>query len=145
MKIILLRSVAKVGKKDEIVDVPEGYARNALFPKGLAIQATDKTIKELQNKLYAKAEIAALEQSLLEDAYKTLSQKTTTITAPHTKEGALFKKIHEKDIAQAILKEHRISINAADIIGVPFPIKQTGLYTFKSKTFPYSTFTVTIA
>lgn len=144
MKIVLLRSVPKVGKKDEIVEVPEGYARNALFPKGFAIQATENAVKQLQGKIHAKKQSIELEQKLLEDTYIELSLAKVTITVPHTKEGVLFKKIQPKDIVAAIFEQQHKSINAGDIVSTEFPIKHTGEYTFKSKSFPKLSFTVTI-
>ena len=59
MKVLLLADVKNVGKKDDVVNVSDGYARNMLFPKKLAVQATPKNIKEIEQKKKSEARIAA--------------------------------------------------------------------------------------
>ena len=144
MKIILLKSVQKVGKKDEVLDVPEGYARNALFPKGLAIQATDAALAAMKTRLLGAQTKAALERSLLEKNYQTLTEKTIIISAAHTKEGVLFKKIHEKDIAQTIESSENITLDSSDLVLKEVPIKTVGIYTVRSKMFPHISFEISI-
>ena len=63
MKVILLQDVAKVGKKDDVVNAKTGYARNFLIPNGLAVEASKKSLKELAERQEAQAEEAAYELS----------------------------------------------------------------------------------
>ena len=144
MKVILLKSVQKIGKKDQIIEVSEGYARNALCPKGLAVEATEKNLAKLSIHLGAQEDKKALEKHLLEQAYTELSGKTIVLAVAHTKEGVLFKKVTVKDIVVAIAENTRLSIDPLNLIVENEPIKQIGAYTIGLRDYPQYTFVFSI-
>ncbi|MBP6857688.1 MAG: 50S ribosomal protein L9 [Candidatus Pacebacteria bacterium] len=126
MKVILTKSVPKVGKKGDIVSVSDGYAANALFPNKLAIPATVKNLESLNRKNKSEADSKALQHELLEKAINTLPDTTLEIKAKANEQGHLFSKIDETNIVESLL-EHRISISTKNII-LESPIKNIGTY-----------------
>ena len=90
MKVILLKAVPKVGKAGDVVDVQDGYASNALFPKKLAIPATQKAMSALQKEKDSKVQASALAQELLEKAIESLPNDEVVITARANEKGHLF-------------------------------------------------------
>ena len=127
MKVILLKAVPKVGKAGDVVDVQDGYASNALFPKKLAIPATQKAMSALQKEKDSKVQASALAQELLEKAIESLPNDEVVITARANEKGHLFSKIDEKQVVEAFFK-HRIALSKDSIV-LPVPIKEVGKYT----------------
>jgi large subunit ribosomal protein L9 len=105
MKVVLLEDVKGSGKKDQIVNVADGYARNFLFPKNLAAEATPQKLAELKNK--QKAEERRRQQALADaqKAAEVLNEKTFIIRAKAGEEGKLFGSVTAKEIALVIEKE----------------------------------------
>ncbi len=105
MKVILKTDVKKVGKKGEIVDVSDGYARNYLIARGLAVASTEKSREILSEQ---KAEEAALEAKQVEEA-KDLAARLETMQFPFTvkagAEGRVFGSVSTKQIVEALRKE----------------------------------------
>ena len=126
MKVILLKAVPKVGKPDDIVEVNEGYARNALFPKKIAIPATQSAIADLHRRQSAEAAEKAVKRTLLENALVTLAGKNITYTTHANEHGSLFSKIDAKSIAEYLLKEHRINVDPKCIVVPGGLIKKVG-------------------
>ncbi len=125
MKVILLKDVRGVGMHGEIKNVADGYAINGLFPKKLAEAATEEKIAQYEAK---KAEVqaeAAKEEEQLDNKVSALRGKKVTISARATEKGGLFKAVHEKDVAKAILGEHALAIGE-ECIKFPEPIKTVG-------------------
>ncbi len=144
MKVILLRSVPKVGKTNDIVEVSEGYARNALFAKKLAVPATPQAIAEVQRKAQNKITEKQVQHDLLERAIESLDGRTLIYKARANEKGSLFSKITETDISKALL-EQRISIDPKLMTIKDGPVKQTGTYTVTIKDEEYkSEFTVSV-
>jgi len=124
MKVILLQDVAKIGKRSDLVDVPDGYALNQLIPKRMAEAATASNKKRI-DKLQADAEAGkAADKERFEAAGKALSEKTIKIATEVNEQGHLFKAVNENDIAAAAEAEN-INIDAAMII-TGSPIKEVG-------------------
>jgi large subunit ribosomal protein L9 len=145
MKVILLKTVPKVGKKDDIVTVPDGYAHNALFPKKLAVQATDQAIAALKRTQQNKITEKNIQHALLDKAVESLEGKTLVYNAKKNEKGSLFSKIAEQDISKALLDQHRISIDANLMSIEHGPIKQVGEYTVTVKDGEYkSSFVVKV-
>lgn len=126
MKVILTNDVVKLGKKNEIVDVKDGYARNYLFPKKLAIPATEGNIRGLektkQHFLQGIEKIRKLSKEIA-DKINNLNLKTTIKTGL---DGKSFGSINPKDIAE-LLRAKNIDIDRKQI-ELEEPIRHPGIY-----------------
>ncbi len=146
MKVILLKSVQKVGQKDTIVEVSDGYAAHALFPKKLAIPATPKAIEALSRKKNGEASERAMHHNLLDAAIKNLQELTVIFPAKKNEQGHLFAKVSAKDIAHFLETSHRISIDPGLLVVTGGHIKEVGVYMIEVKDKEYtSSFPLTIA
>lgn len=115
MKIILLKDVKGLGKEGDLVDVKDGYARNYLFPKKLAIEATPANLNKWKKK---KKEMEAKEKEEYENALK-LKEKIESIDlklkGKAGEGGKLFGSITSKDISDALKEQHNIDIDKRKI------------------------------
>ena len=102
MKVILLKDVAKVGKKDEVKEISQGHALNFLIPKKLARAATPADIKALENRLKEEAVHKKVSEELIYETIKSLDGKTVEITEKANEIGHLFSKVHKKELVEAI-------------------------------------------
>ncbi len=139
MKVILLKDVRGVGVRNEIKEVADGYAINALFPSRAAESATPEKIKQIEaQKATYQAELQKQEEQLVHKL-QMLRGKTVSLTAKATEKGGLFKAIVAKDIAKAILGQHSLQVPETAIV-VSEHIKTTGAHTVqlvhKDLTFP---------
>jgi large subunit ribosomal protein L9 len=115
MKVILKEDVKSIGKKGTLVTVSDGYARNFLFPRGLAIEATAGALGEMKSK--QDSERYRLEQELIqakENAAK-LSGKTVKVTAKAGQNGKLFGSVTSKEISEAIRSQYAIAVDKRKI------------------------------
>ena len=120
MKVILVKDVKGKGKKDQILDVPDGYARNFLFPKKLAVEADNAALNELKNREEAKEHHLKEEIAAANALAEKLNGKTVTITAKAGSGGRLFGSVTSKEIAAEIKNAFgteidRKKMNVADI------------------------------
>ncbi|MFA9423412.1 MAG: 50S ribosomal protein L9 [Sedimentibacter sp.] len=132
MKVILLEDVKNVGKKGTIINAKDGYARNFLFPKNLAIEATTVNLKNLEN---AKKHKENKEKELLDEAKKLEEElmKITVVMKSKTGEnGKLFGSITTKEIAEQLEKEYGFNFDKKKF-DLEDPIKQVGEYFVKIK------------
>ncbi len=133
MKVILKTDVKKVGKKGEIVEVSDGYARNFLINKGLAVQATAKSLEILADQ---KAQEAQHQQILKEEALKLkeeLKDMVFEFKVKSGKEGRVFgsvstKQIHEALCAKGIKIDKRKILDTAPITSLGTTIVKVELY-----------------
>lgn len=125
MKVIFLKDVPRVGNKNEIKEVNDGYANNFLLPKGLAKVATVSAIKEHEIKMQEILVERKVQKNLLEKSLEEIKQKTITLSGKANDKGHLFQAIHKKEIVEALLKEHRAQISEEFII-LEKPIKEVG-------------------
>lgn len=135
MKVILLQDVKNVGKKGQIINAKDGYARNFLFPKNLAIEATEINLKNLEN---AKKHKEEKEKEILEDAKaleEELLKKIIVIKTKTGENGKLFGSITTKEIADLLESEHGISIDKKKF-ELEETIKSVGEYYAKIKLHP---------
>ncbi|MCL2637477.1 MAG: 50S ribosomal protein L9 [Oscillospiraceae bacterium] len=131
MKIILLQDVQGTGKQGEIKEVKDGYARNALLPKGLAIEATKVNLTMLeQKKASAQHKIDTAREAAQETA-KSLSGKTIGVAVKAGEEGRLYGSVTTKDVASA-LKQAGFDIDKKKLT-VPSDIKTCGTYEAEAK------------
>lgn len=115
MKVILTQDVKKVGKKGELLEVKDGYARNALFPKGLAVEANAVNLN--QRKLEQKAEDKRKQQEL-EEAQKVASvinDKEIKLAVKSGEGGRVFGSVTSKEIAEMIQKQFGVKIDKKKI------------------------------
>lgn len=129
MKVILLKSVPKVGKTNDIVEVSEGYARNALIAKKLAVVATPAAVAELQRRAQNKIAEQKIQHDLLDRAIAQIDNNVLVYKVKTNEKGSLFSKVTEQDIAKALFDQYRISIDAKLISIAGGHIKQKGEYT----------------
>ena len=129
MKVILLQDVKKQGKKDQIIDVSDGYAKNFLIKNGLAVQATETSKKRLSNELYIRDQE---EQALIEECKKIKEQLTKVELVFEMKTGKgdkVFGNISSKQICDE-LKNKGFDINKKKII-INNPIDSLGTHIVK--------------
>ena len=125
MKVILKQDVKGLGKKDEIVNASDGYAKNYLIPRGIAVEATSVNVNETINKQKALADKKQRELDTAKDFASKLQGKTVTIKAKAGESGKLFGAISGKDIADAIKNQFKIDIDKKKIV-LDEPIKTVG-------------------
>lgn len=127
MKVILLSDVKALGKKGQVVDVAEGYARNFLLPRSLATQASKGaiTMLEEQKKAHAKREAQALDET--KELAKLLESKPLAVRAKAGGNGKLFGAVTNADIAEAISDLFSVAVDKHKI-EVKSSIKALGSY-----------------
>lgn len=136
MKVVLLQDVKGKGKKDEIVNVSDGYARNFLIPKGLAVEASGAVLNEVKNREAAKAHKAAVELAEAKETAEKLEGVVVKIKAKSGAEGAkLFGSVTAKDIGDALEEQHGITVDRRKI-NLDEPIKKFGTYEVTVKLHP---------
>ena len=129
MKVILLQDVAKIGKRSDLVEVPDGYAMNQLIPKKMAEAATAQNKKRIE-KLQAEAESnKAADRDRFEAAKSALTEKTIQVKAEANDQGHLFKAVSEKDVAEAA-QAAGIDVEESMLV-VGSPIKEIGEHTIE--------------
>ncbi|MCR5430687.1 MAG: 50S ribosomal protein L9 [Eubacterium sp.] len=143
MKVILLEDVKSLGKKGEIVEVNDGYARNFILPKKKGVEADSKNLNDLKLQKKNDAKVA---QEKLDDA-KALSEelatKSITIKMDAGVEGKLFGSISTKDVANEAKKQLDLEFDKKKVV-LPENIKQLGTYDVKIKLHPEVQATLTI-
>ena len=132
MKVIFNTDVRGQGKKGEMKEVSDGYARNYLMPRGLASPATADAVNALKLKEKAKAAQMAKEKAAAEENAKRLSGVVVQISARAGQGGRLFGAVTSQEIAEALREQHGIEIEKNKIVQ-PEPIKQFGSYEVKAK------------
>lgn len=116
MKVILKQDVKSLGKNGELVNVSDGYARNFLFPKGLAVEANASAMNEFNNKESAKKFHKAEEIKAANETAKMLEGKTLKFKAKAGANGKLFGSVTSKDVAAQIKKDLNIDIDKRKIV-----------------------------
>jgi large subunit ribosomal protein L9 len=111
MKVILRTDVNELGKRGDILDVADGYARNYLVPKGIAIKASDGTQAQAKAMRRARDLRDAQDRSAAEEIATTLVSKVVTITAKAGSEGKLFGSVTALDIATAVETQTEVGID----------------------------------
>ena len=110
MKIILLKDAPKIGQKYDIKEVSDGFARNFLFPKNIAVMATPKTLKNIEEQKKASETEKKIHEDLLVKNIEDLKDVKITIEEKANKLGHLFAGIHKDKIAYEIKKQTHLDI-----------------------------------
>lgn len=132
MKVILLKDVKGQGKKGEIVSVSDGYARNYLFPRDLAQEATAQNLNSAQVKQEAAAHKKEMEKKNAQEMAKQLENKGVVIKAKCGSTGRLFGAITNAEIAEALNQQTGLELDKKKVV-LANPIKELGEYTITVK------------
>lgn len=111
MKVVLTQDVKGLGKKGELVNAAEGYARNFLFPRKLAMEANAQAMSELKNREASEKFKHDTEVANAKASAEKLEGKTVKLSAKAGANGKLFGSITAKDVAEAISKEYKVELD----------------------------------
>ena len=132
MKVILLQDVKGKGKKGQMLEVSDGYARNFMLPRKLAMEATPDAINTMRMNDKAAAEKAARERAEAMEIAKKLKTLTLVVKAKGGGAGRLFGSVTNQEIADALEKNGGIKLDKRKIV-IADPIKAVGTYTVTCK------------
>ena len=132
MKVILLQDVKGQGKKGQLIDVSDGYARNFLLPRKLAQEATADNVNTMKMNDKAAQEKRQREREAALALSKVLKDMTLVVTAKGGGAGRLFGSVTNAEISDALAKQHKIELDKRKIV-VKDPIKNVGTYTVVCK------------
>ncbi|MBR6916945.1 MAG: 50S ribosomal protein L9 [Clostridia bacterium] len=135
MKVILLKDVKAQGKKDDLITVSDGYARNYLIPRGLAVEADAKALNDIKNREAAKKHKIELEIQAANEVKEKLESVMVKIRGKAGADGKLFGSVTSADIAEALLDQHGIEVDRKKIV-MDAPVKAFGTYAFNVKLYP---------
>lgn len=142
MKVILKQDVKGHGKKGELVQVSDGYARNFLFPKGLATEANAQAMNELKNREDAARYHAEMEQKAARETAQKLDGKTLKLTARAGQNGKLFGSVTTKEVAEEMKKQFGVDVDKRKVSMAD--IKAFGSYSAEIKLLQGISATVTV-
>jgi ribosomal protein L9 len=134
MKVILLKDVKSMGKKGDTVNASDGYARNYLFPRGLAQEATEGNLHILNNKKEAERRQKLAEIEAAQKLAESLKGKEIKLTVKSGESGRLFGSITGKDIADELNKKFKVNVDKKKV--VVDTIRQLGTYDVEVKLYP---------
>ena len=132
MKVILQQDVRGHGKKGQLVEVSDGYARNFLLPKKLAVSATAENVNTMKQQEKARKAQQAAEKAEAEATAKKLEGLMVKIPAKAGEGGRLFGAVTAKEISEALAAQHGLNIAKAKLV-LDEPIKSCGGYQVKAK------------
>ncbi|HBT19856.1 MAG TPA: 50S ribosomal protein L9 [Peptococcaceae bacterium] len=134
MKVILKAEVENLGKEGDVLEVADGYGRNYLLPRGLAVLATPQNLKQLEKKIKAREEQKKQELEQARQLAAKINETTIVIRAKVGEKGKLYGSITNNDVA-AKLSEQGIEVDKRKI-DLKDPIKEVGFYTIGIKVHP---------
>ena len=132
MKVILQQDVKGQGKKGQLVDVSDGYARNFLLPKKLAVIATAENLNTMKQQEKARKAQQAAEKAEAEALSKKLESLTVKVAAKAGEGGRLFGAVTAKEISECLAQQHGLNIAKTKLV-LDEPIKACGGYKIKAK------------
>lgn len=134
MKVILLQDVKKMGKKGDVIEASDGYARNYLFPRKLAEEATANALHVVNAKKENERKKKLAELEAAQKLAAELKGKEVTINAKAGDNGRLFGAITNKDVAEAINSEFNLSIDKKKVVVNTIKVART--YEVEVKLYP---------
>lgn len=143
MKILLKQDVKSQGKKGDIIDVSDGYARNFLLPRGLAVIADAKAVNEVKTKKEAALHKIEEEKQNAIKLVEKLSTITIKLSAPAAPDGKLYGSINTANIAEALKVKENIDVDKRKIV-LEEHIKSFGTYVVDIKVYPEMTAKITV-
>ena len=126
MKVVLLKDVRNMGKRDDILTVSDGYARNFLFPQKLAVEATPGTLKEIERKRAAQAAREAELRAEAQAKAELLKNKVIVLEVKCGDKGRLYGSVTAAEVAEALEKQHGIKADKRKI-DIGDPIREVGM------------------
>ena len=132
MKVILLQDVKGKGKKGQLLEVSDGYARNFMLPRKMAIEATPDAVNTMRMNDKATQERIAREKAEAMDTAKKLRELTVVVKAKGGGAGRLFGSITNQEIAESLKNQTGITLDKRKIV-ISDPIKNVGTYTVTCK------------
>ena len=132
MKVVLLQDVKSQGKKDQIIEVSEGYARNFLFPKKLAIVADAKAVNDVKSKQSSEKHRVEVEKAAARELAKKLGDLTVKIVGSAGNDGRFYGAVTTKDISEALKSQFGIEIDKRKM-ELDAQIKAFGTYKIEVK------------
>lgn len=127
MKLILLQNVKSLGKAGDVVNVSDGYARNMLLPKGIAVEANDKNKNDLKLKKQHEEKLAADRLQDAKDLAKKLESIKITVKMKAGENGKAFGSVSSKEIAEAAKAQHALELDKKKI-QLDEPIRTFGMH-----------------
>lgn len=143
MKVILLKDVKALGKKDQVVEVNNGYANNCLIPKGLGMEATGKNLNDLKLKKKNEKKLAAEELQEAKDLKAEIEKSEVTLHLKAGTGGRTFGSVSTKEIAEGAKAQLNLTIDKKKIV-VKDPIKSLGVTNVTVKLHPEVTATLKV-
>ena len=128
MKVVLLKDVKNVGKRDDILTVSDGYARNFLFPQKLAAEATPGALKEILRKRAAQDAREAEMLAEAKDKAAALKDKVIALQVKCGDKGRLYGSVTTAEVAEALEKQHGVTVDKRKI-DIGEPIREVGMRT----------------
>ena len=132
MKVILQKDIKGQGKKGELKEVSDGYARNYLIPRGLAVEATADNLNTMKLRDKARQAQIAREKALAQEYAEKLGSVIVYVKAKGGEGGRLFGSVTSREISEALAQQHDMKIEKNQIVQTE-PIKQFGSYQVKCK------------
>ncbi|MCL2083625.1 MAG: 50S ribosomal protein L9 [Oscillospiraceae bacterium] len=132
MKVILQADVKDQGKRGDLVDVSDGYARNFLLPRKLAVEATAGALNDYKSREAAKRQRAQAERENAARLSKLLKETVITVTARGGSAGRLFGSVTSREVADALKSQHNIEIDKHRIV-MTEPLRTAGRHTVQVK------------
>lgn len=132
MKVILTTDVKGQGKKDQIVEVSDGYAKNFLFPRKLAVEVSAQNMNDVRNREIAQQKKIAKEKEEARRIAALLETSTIKIRESAGTDGKLYGSITSKDVSEALQNQLQVSVDKRKI-EIADPIKSYGAYTLTVK------------
>ncbi len=135
MKVILQQDVKGQGKKGQMVNVSDGYARNFLLPRGLAVEANNANVNTMNTQNAAKEHHKEMAHKAAQELADKIKDKTVTLSAKMGENGKLFGSVTVKEIAEAIEKDLGVAVDKKKV-DLASPIKGAGIYGVTVKLHP---------
>lgn len=143
MKIILLQDEKKLGKKGDIIEASDGYARNYILPKKIGVEATGKNLNDLKLKKANDEKVAREQLEAARALAAELETKQVVVKIKAGEGGKTFGSVTTKEIAEAISKQHKIELDKKKI-QLPEALKSFGCYEVNVKLHPQVTGKLTV-
>ena len=143
MKVILLTDVKGKGKKDQVLEVSDGYARNFLFAKKLAVESDAKALNELKGREASRQHKYDVEKAAALETARQLESVTLVLRRKAGQDNKLYGAVTTKEIVEQLKQEHGIEVDKKKL-SMDTPIKTFGTYKIKAKLFNDVSATVTV-
>lgn len=132
MKVILKQDIKGVGKKDQVINANDGYARNYLFPKNLAVPADKGNMTNLQSKQSSEEHRKSLEKQAAIETAKKIEEITLKVKVKSGENGKVFGSVTAKEIGENLEKQYKIKVDKKKIV-LQDPIKVLGMFNIEIK------------